>query len=143
MIDILNIVNKYIAEKLQATHLYLSDIRMRGNKIEIILDGDLNVSLNECASLSKFIHKRMETDEIDAGEYSFDIYSPGLDKVLTTNRDYKKNVGRNIQAKNRQGMMIKGQIIAAGVDKVVIKPLSKSESTVYDINELKESKVAI
>ncbi len=96
------IVENIIKSKTEKTQLFLVDLIVQKNKIEIYVDGDSGVSLEDCALLNRYLHQELEKMNIDAGMYIVEISSPGLDRNIKELRGFKKNVGRNMRIRNRQ-----------------------------------------
>jgi ribosome maturation factor RimP len=138
------IVEKILAENLAGTHLFLVNVDVRKNKIEIFIDGDCGVNINECALLNRNLHRRLEEMNIDTGDYTIEISSPGFDRDLNDLRSFKKNVGRNIRIRNSQSKYIKGHL--AYVDEngiILIQGAKSAENALTRYSEIKEAKVVI
>ena len=138
------LIEKLIEEKISETHLFLTSLKTNGNRIDILLDGDSGVNIRDCASLSSFLHKRLEEKGIDTGQYIFEISSSGIEKKLETLREYKKNVGRNLQVKNKQSKILKGLLAYVDKDKIVLVTTSnKLKREILTYSEIIEARVVI
>lgn len=63
------------------------------NKIEVIIDGDSNVSIQDCLDCSRVIESNLDREEED---FELSVYSSGISSPLQIPRQYKKNIGREI-----------------------------------------------
>jgi ribosome maturation factor RimP len=137
-------IEKILNEKLAKTHLFLVNTEVKKNKIEVFVDGDCGVNINECASLNHFVHKKLEEQNIDTGNYIIEISSPGFDRDIADIRSLKKNVGRKIQVKNNQGRYLKGQLIYVDDIGIILASGNKnSGKEVIKRTEIKEAKVVV
>jgi ribosome maturation factor RimP len=133
-----------LIENLAGTHLFLVSSDIRKNRIEIFIDGDCGVNINECAVLNRNLHRRLEEMNIDTGDYTIEISSPGFDRDLNDIRSFKKNVGRNLRIRNSQGKYIKGHLSYVDENGIILVQGNKSVGkslTAYA--EIKEAKVVI
>jgi ribosome maturation factor RimP len=135
------LVEQIIQERIGGTQLFLADLQVKPNRIEVHLDGDLGVNINECADVSRFLHRSLEEKGIDTSNISVEVSSPGIDRPLTLLREYKKNVGRKLQIKNNQGKLIKGSLVYVDSDKIVLKTGTKNEEFTYSV--IKDARVVI
>lgn len=69
------------------------------NELVIYIDKDGGVDLDDCEKLSRLIDEPI--DELDPVEeaYVLCVSSPGLDRPLKTDKDFKRAVGKDIDLK--------------------------------------------
>lgn len=88
------LVSQGIAEK---PAIFLIDLTIsESQKITIILDGDLGVTLQDCIDVSRVIDNNLDREEHD---YSLEVASAGVSTPLKLVRQYKKNIGRVLKVK--------------------------------------------
>jgi len=117
------------------THLFLIDMEIASdNKIAVIIDGDQGVKVEDCIAISRAIEHNLDREEED---FSLDVLSAGVSRPLSLPRQYKKNLGRNLQAKTTQGQTIEGKITQTTDTQVTLewkarepKPVGKGKVTV-------------
>lgn len=70
-----------------------------GMNLTIIIDKDGGVTINDCEKLHRAIDEPL--DELDPieGSYILNVSSPGLDRPLKLERDYKRNLNKKISVK--------------------------------------------
>jgi len=101
-----NIFNaaKEISEK---NHLFLLEILFRGTKrnrvIEIFIDGEDNLSADDCARISREINKVIEEKELLDSAYRLDVSTPGVDRPLKYLKQYKKHINRKFEVRYKSG----------------------------------------
>ena len=127
---------------MEGTHLYLVEMNVKPRKIEIFIDGYNGVNIHECGELSSYIHRRMEDDGIDIGEYNVEVSSPGIDRALDGIRDYKKNTGRKLLVRNNQNKLIKGTLVYVDETRIVLST-GNNKNEKLDFNQIKEAKIVI
>ena len=69
--------------------------------IRILIDRSGGVKVDDCQRLSRLISDRFDRDELFSGNYRLEVSSPGIDRPLKTERDFARNVGRNVIVKYR------------------------------------------
>lgn len=90
-------INKIALEAAANNGFFLIDLIVRGNDknrvIEIFIDGENNVSADDCAKVSREINSELEEDP-SLGSYRLDVSSPGVDRPLKYLKQYPKHVDR-------------------------------------------------
>ena len=98
--------------------LYLVDLKISaGDDITVILDGDEGLSLQDCLDASRAIEFNLDREEHD---FSLQVMSPGLSEPLKLPRQFKKNMGREIEVLLDSDEKIQGEVVAVDEDKVTI-----------------------
>jgi ribosome maturation factor RimP len=91
-----------IAEKISSdTGFFLIDILIRGNErnrvIEIFIDGEKNITANDCAEVNRKINEIIEEEKIINSSFRLDVSSPGTDRPLLFLKQYLKHIGRQFE----------------------------------------------
>lgn len=73
--------------------------RFDGMNLTVVIDKDGGVTIDDCERLHRAIDGPL--DEFDPIEesYTLNVSSPGLDRPLKTERDYKRNLHKKISVK--------------------------------------------
>ncbi len=103
---------KLILEKLEAVasevatreSVYLYDIEMvngpQGPVLRIYIDKDGGVSIDNCANVSRGMNEFLEqNDPLPGGNYSLEVSSPGIERVLRKAWHFEKAVGQKLWMK--------------------------------------------
>jgi len=65
--------------------------------VRFYIDNETGVTVDECAEVSQTLDRYLEaTDPIDAS-YTLEVSSPGIDRPLRKEEDFKTYVGENIR----------------------------------------------
>lgn len=133
--------------------LFLMDMTIDGsNEIKVIIDGDEGVTVADCIFVSRAVEHNLDRDEID---FSLEVASAGASAPLSFPRQFKRNVGRQLEVLDREKRKETGELVKADEEGVVIqwkarepKPIGKGKVTVqkewsikYD--DIKQAKVVI
>lgn len=98
--------------------LYLVDLKISaGDDITVILDGDEGLSLQDCLDASRAIEFNLDREEHD---FALQVMSPGLSEPLKLPRQFKKNMGREIEVLLNSDEKIQGEVVAVDDEKVTI-----------------------
>ena len=96
---IINLVEGY----LENDKFFIVDIQITGTKLQtkvvILLDSDAGISINECGEISRSLGNDIEEANLFEEAYHLEVSSPGTDFPLSSARQYKKNIGRNLKVK--------------------------------------------
>jgi ribosome maturation factor RimP len=87
-------IAKQVAEQ---NNLFLIDLIVRGSEssrvIEVFIDGEIIISADECALVSREISKQIDEKEL-LKSYRLDVSSPGVDRPLIYLKQYLKHLNR-------------------------------------------------
>jgi ribosome maturation factor RimP len=87
-------IAQQIAEQ---NNLFLIDLIVRGSEssrvIEVFIDGEKNISADECALVSREISKQIDEKEL-LKSYRLDVSSPGVDRPLIYLIQFPKHLNR-------------------------------------------------
>ena len=120
--------------------LFLIDLKFSaGDDITVILDGDNGVSVQDCLDASRAIEFNMDREEHD---FSLQVMSAGLSEPLSIPRQFRKNIGREIEVLLTDSSEIEGELAEVGEEKITLvlryrKPKEVGKGKV-DVEEEKE-----
>jgi ribosome maturation factor RimP len=93
---LLDQIQPVIQQVLDGASAELFDITLKksGNSIilSILVDTDKGITVDECAAINNRISSIIESKSIIAEKYIVEVSSPGLDRPLKVERDFKKAV---------------------------------------------------
>ncbi|ADZ12048.1 Uncharacterized protein family UPF0090 [Riemerella anatipestifer RA-GD] len=131
------LLNDFLSER---EDLFLIDLKVSaGDDVVVILDGDNGVTLQDCLDASRAIEFNMDREEHD---FSLQVMSAGLSEPLTQIRQFRKNIGRDLDILLNDSSKIEGELARVEEDKVVLilryrKPKEIGKGKV-DVEEEKE-----
>lgn len=136
-------INDYLQEIITDPNYFVVDIVVSGSdkrKIIILLDGDEGVDIDFCASVSRQLSARLEEDEVMGDQaYILEVSSPGLDHPLMNERQYKKNIGREIKVETTDDAIITGELLKVEPDFILVNQQKKEKGS----KKIKEEEVSI
>ncbi len=110
--------------------------------LRVVIDKEDGVSLDDCGDVSKFLNKKLDEMDLIEEQYFLEVTSPGVERELKRDEDFKKYSGKLVQAKLFQP--INGQKVIQGIlnglneDKKIIIQSENGECF-----EVPKSKVAL
>ncbi len=131
------LINDFLAER---EDLFLIDLKISaGDDVTVILDGDNGVSLQDCLDASRAIEFNMNRDEHD---FSLQVMSAGLSEPLSTQRQFRKNIGRDLDVLLIDSTKTEGELVKVDDEKITLllryrKPKEIGKGKV-DVEEEKE-----
>jgi ribosome maturation factor RimP len=108
-------ISQQVAEQ---NNLFLIDLIVRGTEssrvIEVYIDGEQNITADECASVSREISKQIDEKEL-LKSYRLDVSSPGVDRPLIYLKQYPKHLNRLFEVEfsaSGEPSIFKGKLIS-------------------------------
>ena len=94
-------LEKIVKPICEAENLYLVELKIGGDAkkavFKIYADSEKGINLGQCEKLSRLIQDELDMDEQFLKNYRLDVSSPGLDRALVFDWEYKKNIGHNLE----------------------------------------------
>ena len=120
------------------------------NNIVVLLDADDGITIEKCTRVNRALYKYIEEKEhFPGGNFSLEVSSPGVDEPLKLHRQYKKNIGRNVEVMMNDGSIRQGKLVDVNQDDIVIEQnQGKGKKAVIktitiSFNQIKHTKVLI
>lgn len=124
------------------------------NQIMLYIDGDENVSIEDCVSLSRHVEFSLDREEED---FALKVSSAGIDMPLKLIRQYNKYIGKNLEIRLVTGEEFLGRLQAVNEDTIEVVPLQENpnqkkgtprkfvegEVKKLTLNQIQESKIEI
>ena len=129
----LNLVEEYVSPILEQNNYWFVDCdikKIAGNvTLTVYIDSDSGITLNDCEKVSKLLEDGI--DELNVTNdvaYHLSISSPGLDRPLKKDLDYKRNLNKKIEIKffdkDKYGAKnLEGKLMSYNSDSFVIEVL--------------------
>ena len=95
-----------------ASHFVVDVSISKGNpkKVIVAVDGDKGISIDDCAEISRKLSQALDESNLIADAFILEVSTPGLDQPLKSNRQYVKNIGRNVRVRT-QGKTVEGKLV--------------------------------
>lgn len=65
--------------------------------LRVYIDKEGGVTLDDCQNMSELLSERLDTEDPIESAYYLEVSSPGLDRPLKTDKDLKRNLGKEIE----------------------------------------------
>lgn len=110
-----NLLNSFLAER---EDLFLIDLKISASDdVTVILDGDNGVTLQDCLDASRAIEFNMDREDHD---FSLQVMSAGLSEPLAQQRQFAKNIGRELKILMNDSSEIEGELVSADEEKITL-----------------------
>jgi ribosome maturation factor RimP len=131
--------------------IFLVEIKIKPtNNVKVFLDGDQGVSIGQCAEYNRSLYKLLEADDLfPGGDFSLEVSSAGLDEPLKLERQYRKNIGRDVEVMTMAGAKVEGKLLTVDADTVVVeeeKGKNKKKQLILHsipVKDIKSTKIQI
>ena len=102
---------------------FLVEVRIKPtNNVKVFLDGDQGISIEKCVQVNRALYKQLEESGLFPGDdFSLEVSSPGLDEPLKLLRQYKKNIGRQVEILLQDGVKKEGRLLEVSEDGIVVE----------------------
>jgi ribosome maturation factor RimP len=112
------IVEDLLVDKLKNTDYYLVDVTISAdNNIMVEVDNDDGVSIDDCVMLSRYLEENLDREKED---YSLEVGSSGITSPFKVLRQYKKNIGNEVELLLKNGIKYNGILKDADENAVTI-----------------------
>ncbi len=109
------IENQVVALLLEEPTLFLVQIKIDvKNNIKVFLDGDAGISIGQCTAVNRALYPFIEENKFFPNDdFSLEISSAGIDEPITLERQYIKNIGRELAVITTDGLTHTGNLLQA------------------------------
>ena len=102
---------------------FLVDVRIKPtNNVKVYIDGDQGISIEKCVQYNRALYTKLEGSGLfPAGDFSLEVSSPGLDEPLKLLRQYRKNIGRQVELVLQDGSKKEGRLLEVSEDGIIVE----------------------
>ena len=118
--NIETMVNKFLENE---PGYFLVEVKIKPtNNVKVFIDGDKGISIEKCVQFNRQLYKLMEAEHLfPPGDFSLEVSSPGVDKPLRLQRQYLKNIGRNIEIIFNDGAVKAGRLLHVSNEDIMLE----------------------
>lgn len=101
--------------------------------IRVFIDRSGGIKVNDCRSISRTLLDIFDREELINANYRLEVSSPGITRPLKTEKDFARNVGRNVAVQFRtenNTKEVEGKIISTGT----VLELEQSDGTAITLS---------
>lgn len=111
--QIIEIIKEFIQEP-----MFLVDVNIRpGNIIVVEVDSDENIGIDDCITLSRAIESKLDRE---AEDFELEVGSAGLTSPFKILRQYKKNIGKDVEVLTKDGRKLSGSLESCNEETFVV-----------------------
>lgn len=119
-----DLVNQYVEEWMNNKPFFLVDLNISLDsriiiEIESVQD---NVSIDDCADLSRYVQERVS---MLVPDFALEVYSAGLGRPFKVSRQYQKHLNEEVEVRLKNGQKLAGVLLSSDDDKFCIKVMRK------------------
>ena len=105
-------LEKVINESLEGTKMYLVTLKVsKDNVIDVALDSDEDITIDDCIAVNDAVLAAFDRDKGE--DYELTVGSYGITSPLLLPRQYRKNIGYEVEVLTAYGRKLKGIIADA------------------------------
>ena len=107
--------------------------------LRLLIHKEGGLSVSDCKVVNQAVRPILEVHQILDGYKQLEIASPGVDRPLTTARDFQRNIGRTVQiettSQNGKIVDVQGQVKNV-VDRCVVLEQASGKTVHIDISQI-------
>ena len=143
-------LEQVINEALEGTKMYLVTLKVsKDNVIDVALDSDEDITIDDCVAVKDAVLAAFDRDDED---YELTVGSYGITSPLLLPRQYRKNVGYEVDVLTADGRKLKGVIADADEEGFTLtmtvkktlegkkRPELVEEQERFNYNDIKQTK---
>ena len=114
-----DIITNLVISKLTDTRYFLVDITVSAdNVIKVEIDAEDGVDIDFCVELNRFIEANFDREVED---YELEVGSAGLTSPFKVKRQYEKNLNKDVEVLEANGIKHEGVLVEVGDESFVIE----------------------
>ena len=103
-----------------------------------IVGDDGKTDLNQCVEITYLLSPLLDVKPPIGGEYRLEVSSPGIERKIKYPHQYKLSVGENVELKLFSTERVKGKLIEADDEKIILETeFGQEEFKLDDISSAK------
>jgi ribosome maturation factor RimP len=103
----------------------LVDLEWRGHGargvLRVFIDKTGGVRIDDCERVSRELGDVLDVADVVPGRYDLEVSSPGLDRPLRTDREYRWAIGKRVRCSLVDGGAVTGRLTAVDANRVVLE----------------------
>ncbi|MGQ9559768.1 MAG: ribosome maturation factor RimP [Candidatus Oleimicrobiaceae bacterium] len=120
-------IRALVEQALQGEAVELIDVELKGRPgrqiLRVFVDVEGGITLDRCAALSQKISDLLDRKDPIPGSYTLEVSSPGIDRPLRSERDFRRNLNRTLKVEYREGeksRTVVGVLTEVGAEHIVL-----------------------
>ena len=92
--------------------------------LKLLIHKPGGISIEDCQQVSRIANPILDVHDMILGAYNLEVASPGLNRPLITEADFRRNLGHKVQiemaATNENGSQLNGTLNQVSDDKILL-----------------------
>ena len=150
MIDFTEKVKELLEPILLYEGIELVDIEVKkqknGHLLRIFIYKTGGINIDDCENVSEQLSRILEVEDIFPGKYLLEVSSPGLDRPLKTQKDFKRCIGELVNVEideDEKNKRIFGKVIDVTDSSVVLAINKEKESFEISFEKIVKASIEI
>ncbi len=101
--DIINKATQYVMPIIEENNFELVEVEFikegANYYLRLYVDKEGGFSIQDCEKVSRYLEAKLEEDDFIEKAYILEVSSPGIDRILKTDKEYIKYKGRTVDIK--------------------------------------------
>lgn len=115
-----HIVNETLTEE-----QFLVDVTVSSNnEIQVMVDSDSGLSINQIVEISRYVESKLDREKED---FELSVFSAGLTEPFKLVRQYKKNLGKEIEVLLTNGQKLTGLLTEVAEQAISLEVTTKEK----------------
>jgi ribosome maturation factor RimP len=94
----------------------------------VFADGVKNITIDECADISRHLEIFLETNHLVKENYTLEVSSPGMDQPFKVPDQFRKQTGKEVEVVLKNGNKIIGTLLRADENGIVVHEQLKKKN---------------
>jgi ribosome maturation factor RimP len=99
--------------------------RPGGGLLRVYIDSPHGISVDDCERVSRAVSEQLDAADPISGEYTLEVSSPGLDRVLRTQQHFERFAGERVKLEMSQPVAgrkrFAGRLTAVGTGEITVE----------------------
>jgi ribosome maturation factor RimP len=113
---------------------FLVEMEQKGKRLEVYLDSDSGITFDICKKVSRYLESYLDESGMLGEDYLLEVSSAGVGRPLLWPRQYRKNIGRNLQVTLGDGTVQQGALTVADDDTFTIEWTTREKQGKKNVN---------
>ncbi len=117
-------IEQVIEPVLRHHGLQLVDLEWRARRprsiLRVFVDRPGGVGITDCERVSREVGDLLDVAGVIEDSYDLEVSSPGLDRLLRTEREYRWARGKRVRCWLSDGREVRGRLVEAGRERLVL-----------------------
>ncbi len=121
--DIIAKVHSFLGPLLEETDIFITGIHVKPTaNIKVFLDADSGLTVEKSMRINRKLCAAIDAEGMfPEGDFSLEVSSPGVGEPLTSQRQFKKNIGRLLEVERPDGTTLTGFLRALDEESLTLE----------------------